>query len=109
PPHLRDFPSSLAASTALWIASRDSLSVLGIRQDTLYLASPPLMLFASKMLAKEMRQGILTLVALELFLLVVAIEKSSVFFRLGHCVSLAALGLCLIPAQSRTSNSSAAV
>ena len=42
------------------------MSSFGIRQETEYLASPPLMLFGSKMFAKEIRHGITTLVALEI-------------------------------------------
>ena len=96
PPHLRVLPSSLAASTALWIASRVFLSSFGIRQETEYLASPPLILFGSKMFAKEIRHGITTLVALEILLAIIKILHQSVFVY------------CCCP-QSRTANSSSAV
>lgn len=49
------------------------LIVLGIRQETEYFASLPLMLFGSKILAKEIRHGITSFVALVIFLAIIKI------------------------------------
>ena len=57
----------------LVIASRVFLSSFGIRQETEYFASLPLMLFGSKILAKEIRHGITSFVALIIFLAIIKI------------------------------------
>lgn len=49
------------------------LIILGIRQETEYFASLPLMLFGSKILAKEIRHGITSFVALIIFLAIIKI------------------------------------
>ena len=63
PPHFLLFPASLAASIAFSILARVFLSLFGTMQETEYFSSLPLMLLGSQMLAKEIRHGMITLVA----------------------------------------------